>query len=407
VPAEPSPLGGIRVGIALGSLRLGGAERQALHLARHLRSIGADARVLGMGEPGRVTALCDQAGIPWRSLPGFREAWRQRRRGARGLVDRARAALGGCENAVALLRYARQLRRERCDILVAYTIRANVACALTWRLAGARACIWGQRDDGRPYFASWVERYALRRASVVVANASVGVDWALQQGMPAQRVQLVHNGVSLDPPAAFWRQRLGLSPNRLVAGMVANLHASKDHVTLLRAWQIVCRGMPADAQPPVLCLAGTYRGTEIGLKALAFDLGLGDTVRFLGPVEDIAGLLSAVDLGILSSQREGLPNAVLEYMAAGLPVVATDIPGVREALGEGAAAYLAPPGDADALAERVLTLLCSDDLRKAAGAANRERVAREFALQRMCVEMAGVIQSLAADARKGDRVANR
>jgi len=404
--ARPSPLVGVRVGIALGGLRLGGAERQALHLARHLHAIGAEVRVLGMGEPGRVSDLCDAAGIRWHSLPGFCEAWRQRRRGLRRLVDWGRAGVAASENAIALVRYAWELRQERPDIILAYTIRPNVACALTWRIAGARACVWGQRDEGRLYFGECVERHALRRATVVVANASVGVDWATQRGMPAQRVQIIHNGVALDPPvesAALWRERLRIQPERFVACMVANLHESKDHATLLRAWRIVCQRTTEGAIPPVLLLAGAFRGTETALKALAFDLGLGDTVRFLGPVEDVAGLLSAVDIGILSSQREGLPNAVLEYMAAGLPVVATDISGVREALGNGAVEHLAPAGDAEALAERVLALIGSPVLRETVGAANRLRVERAFTLERMCAEMTEVMVSLLAKDRRAER----
>ena len=404
---EPNPMVGKRIVIALGGLRLGGAERQALHLAHHLQAIGADVRVLGMGEPGRVPDLCDAAGIPWRSLPGFCEAWRQRRRGLRRVVDWGRAGVAASENAIALVRYAWELRQERPDIILAYTIRPNVACALTWRIAGVRACVWGQRDEGRLYFGARTERWAMRRATAFVANAQVGADYLIKRcGVTPQQVCVIHNGVCLDPPvesAAAWRERLGIQPERFIACMVANLHESKDHATLLRAWRIVCQRTTEGALPPVLLLAGAFRGTETALKALAFDLGLGETVRFLGPVEDIAGLLSAVDLGVLSSRSEGLPNAVLECMAAGLPVVATDIPGVREALGNEAVEHLAPTGDAEALAERVLALIGSPVLRETVGAANRLRVERAFTLERMCTEMTEVMVSLLTKDRRAER----
>src|SRR2546426_8921983 len=89
------------------------------------------------------------------------------------------------------------------------------------------------------------------------------------------------------------------------------------------------------------------------MRALARELNLGRSVRFLGPVDDVPGLLSAVDLAVLSSTSEGCPNAVLECMASGLPVVATDIPGIRKAVGPSGYNYLAPPDDARSFAERI------------------------------------------------------
>jgi len=90
-------------------------------------------------------------------------------------------------------------------------------------------------------------------------------------------------------------------------------------------------------------------------------------------------------------------------MAAGLPVVATDIPGVREALGNEAVEHLAPTGDAEALAERVLALIGSPVLRETVGAANRLRVERAFTLERMCTEMTEVMVSLLTKDRRAER----
>jgi glycosyltransferase involved in cell wall biosynthesis len=101
-------------------------------------------------------------------------------------------------------------------------------------------------------------------------------------------------------------------------------------------------------------------------------------VRFLGRIEDVSGLLAAVDVAVLSSRSEGMPNAVLEPMAAGLPVVATDIEGVREAVGPTGVAVLAPPGDHRALANALDRALTDEALRSDARAINPASIAERF-----------------------------
>jgi glycosyltransferase involved in cell wall biosynthesis len=172
-----------------------------------------------------------------------------------------------------------------------------------------------------------------------------------------------------------WRRRLGVAEDAVVACMSAHLHAFKDHATLLRAWRIMLDGATGQATP-TLVLAGRPAGAEDSLKALAFDLELGGSVIFAGEIADVGGLLAASDIGVLSSRRESWPRAVLEYMAAGLPVVGTDIPGIREIMGEEGGRFLAPPDDAEGLAAALLELVTNPEIRWAAGSEN-ERLARE------------------------------
>ena len=115
--------------------------------------------------------------------------------------------------------------------------------------------------------------------------------------------------------------------------MVANLHVYKDHATLLRAWQLVVPRLAATGRSAVLVLAGRPESSAPTVSALADELGIAQSVRFAGPVDDVTGLLSAVDLGVLCTRTEGSPNAVLEYMAAGLPIAGTELPAVRECVG--------------------------------------------------------------------------
>jgi glycosyltransferase involved in cell wall biosynthesis len=173
--------------------------------------------------------------------------------------------------------------------------------------------------------------------------------------------------------------------------MVANIHGYKDHATLIKAWREVVTQSDKTIAIPVLLLAGhPYSGMD-DLMKLTNELGLTGTVRFLGPVKDIAGLLGAVDIGVFCSQFEGCPNGVLECMASGLAVAATDIPGIRQAVGPGGYPYLAPPGDPQALASRIITLINNPELRLAVGTANLRRIETEFSADQMCEKMTNLI----------------
>ena len=109
-------------------------------------------------------------------------------------------------------------------------------------------------------------------------------------------------------------------------------------------------------------------------KALAYDLDLGSSVRFLEDVVDVAGLLGASDIGVLSSGSESAPNALLESMAVGLPVAATDVPGIREIVPAGQDRYLGPPRDHEQLAAVLVELIGDAALRERLGHANQEHI---------------------------------
>lgn len=361
----------------LGSLELGGSERQALLLARFLKDArGADVRVLGLqGARGAVAAQCDEGGIPWRG-------------------DLIRWPAGAAGRAAQALRFARALARERPDVVLPYTRLPNILCGLAWRHARAATCVWNQRDEGLGLAGGRLQRMATRRTPFFVSNSEAGKAFLVAAcGVSLERIAVVPNGVLLPPPRddrARWRERFGIGDGRFAAVMLAAIHPHKDHETLLRGWRKVV-GAAAGGEPPLLLLAGRSYGYEERLKALAFDLGLGSAVRFVGPVDDVAGLLRAVDLYVHSARTEGLSNAVLEAMASGLAVVGTDIPGIREAVGPSGRRFLAPPADHDAFAERVLELAGSPGLRAEIGAALADRARERFDPDTACRSMAGIV----------------
>lgn len=373
------PLAGARVVFVLGPLELGGSERQALLFARYLKNEQrADVRMWGtMGTPGSLAALCDEYNIPWRIVP-FQ--WNESRAG----------------NLISLARFTGQLRREQPDVILPYFAPTNLLCNLVWRWTGARLCVWNQRDLGLDRVRSRYERSAVRQTSWFIANSDhVAKYLTTELGAEPDRVRVVHNGIELPEPESdrkAWRERLHVDDNCFLACMVANLHTNKDHATLLKAWRIVIDRMAERDRSAVLVLAGSFGGTHNALKALAFDLRLADSVRFPGQVSDISGLLNAVDLGVFSSHSEGSPNGVLECMAAGLAVVATDIPGVSEALGTESHSLLAPVADADSMADAILKMIVDPEARHKLGDANRRRAREDFNPRRMCEDTLAIVK---------------
>lgn len=375
-----SPLAGKRILFIFNALHLGGAERQALLLAHALQEQHqAQVEFWGFREAGRAADLCDEYGIPWRLVP-FRWAYNK--------VER----LGN------LIRLAVRLRAARPDIIMPYTMLPNVVCGLVWRFSGAKTCIWNQRDEGRDRFQPIIERWATRLTPHFISNSHHGTDFLAQAvGVNREKITVIYNGVTL-PTAevdhAAWRKQLGVNDDSLLVCMVANLTRYKDHATLLRAWRLVMDQMQETAQEAILLLAGRPDDATDALKALAYDLELGRTVRFLGQVDDIAGFLGAMDLAVFSSYLEGVPNGILECMAAGLPVVATDIPGIREALGEGNLSYLVDPQNEKKLAQQIISFLRDPALRHKFTVLNSERVRTVFQPEKMCAETTRFLANL-------------
>jgi glycosyltransferase involved in cell wall biosynthesis len=355
--------------------RMGGAERQCLLLAGELARRGWTPVLLSLAGGG----------------PVLEEA------AARGMETGAAALrfpLSPWYFPGNLWRAGRLFRRHRADVLIGYTSVPNLYAGWLWRLAGARAFLWNQRNAGLDRPPAFLERAAVKNAKAFVANSPSGAEFLERAlGVQGDACRLVPNGVEIPVWPAGAERRPG-APLRVVC--VANGRPVKDHETLLRAWSRVQGEIRKAGVAARLELAGDFDEEPEHarrLREMAAAPELAGSVDFCGAVQDIHGLLAEGDIGVLSSRSEGMPNAVLEYMAAGLPVVATDLPGIRRALGgEAAGPGLVPVGDAEALAERLLDLLGNAAKRTDGGRRNRERAIREFSVEAMAERMTAVIR---------------
>jgi glycosyltransferase involved in cell wall biosynthesis len=365
------------------SLELGGAERQGLQLARYLKEQGCDVTVFSsLDGPGLVADFCDRLTIPYEV---HRFLWPCRKK--------------------SLVRDAYHLwsaiRRLRPDVIIPYTTSPNVGCGLVWRWTRSKACVWGQRNVDC-LRGDALERFAYSRASAIICNAKHEVHYLRQVlGASKAHVHVIHNGfelVSCELTRKQWREKLELDNDTIAAVMVANFRPQKDHQTLLRGWRSLRETLERVASfsvpPPQLLLAGAPQASYEKVYALSQELQLTDSVRFLGQVKDISGLLAASDIGVLCSTHEGLSNSLIEYMASGLPVVATDLPGNREVLGNDPLQPFCKSQDADDLAVRLMPFILNGERRLIAGKRNRQRASEHFSTQAMCASMASVIAGL-------------
>lgn len=359
-----------------GYLKMGGAERQSLWFADYLKKhFGCQITFVGFGGKGNVIEACNERGITchYKPLPMDKNRWH--------FLD--------------VFRFALWLRTLRPDFLAPYCLKPNLICGSIWHLTGAKACVWQQRDEGRGFLHSWMLHLARWQLKRYVSNSEHAADW-LQKKMrvPAHKIRVIDNGIRVPNALALraagqnWRQEQKVSDQQLLVAMVANLTPYKDHLTLAKAWKILLDTWIG--RSPLLLLAGYFGGTHEELRAYLQRENLMDQVRILGQVQDVQPLLGASDLLVHSSVQEGCPNAVLEGMAAGLPVVGTDIPGIRRAVGLEGHDYLAPIGRSDILAHKLALLLSDTEKRHQLGQAMRRRVETQFSITRMAKQTATV-----------------
>jgi glycosyltransferase involved in cell wall biosynthesis len=281
---------------------------------------------------------------------------------------------------VKAFRLARFLKAHRIDVLQVYFPDSSYLGVPVARLAGVPRVVRTRNNLG--YWITplhrWLGRFCNQWTDVVVANCEACRRAVIaDEGASPRRVLVLENGVDL---GRFPAPRPGpvartASPR---VGVVANLRPVKDLGTFVRAAAEVGRRHPA----ATFHIAGEG-DQRPELERLAAELGIGEHLHLPGSVRDIPGFLRGLDVAVLCSRSEGMSNALLEYMAAGRPVVATAVGASAQLIEHGVHGLLVPPGDAGRLAAAIRRLLEDPALAARLGAAARRRVQERYSREAM------------------------
>jgi glycosyltransferase involved in cell wall biosynthesis len=369
-------------------LHVGGAELSLLRLTQNLPRDEFECRVLTFhaGDGGVFTQFnCPVEYWPVDSifsLPAFR-------------------AIAG---------FRRLVRERKIDIVHTFFNTSDLWAGPIAKLAGAKILISGRRDMGILRRPRHDVAYRLMRGffdQVQAVSEGVRQRTIQRDGVRQDRVITIHNGIEANvdiPPDDVERLRrfVGLEGNPFVITTVANLRVVKGIDTLVRAAAQVCQKTAGVR----FLVAGSFgenaesQAYADRLKRMAHTLGVEREIQFLGPIGNVPALLQLSDLFVLPSRSEGLSNALLEALRAGLPCIATAVGGNPEVIVDGQTGYLIPPDDPQALAARIIELIAGSDLRARMGAASRDRVRQEFSIEKMTSNVSAAYR-LALEAKRG------
>ncbi len=354
----------MRVLMVMSRLMVGGAEIVALELARALKARGWEITIASVRGGGAMRDAFVHAG-----------------------AEVCDGVAANRFDPFAAVRIARIIRREQIDSVIVVDALRNgmLFSALGSVLSGrkvARIC-WCHASPGRQV-KDFVRQLRMYRA-VGMLDKVVCVSEYLQgelvsRGMSRSDVCVIHNGINPSGIASAGPVDLDLPEGKCVLVQVANVQPWKDYNTLLSAMSLLAKHR-GDFHL-VLVGRGTDSPEMVGRIEQA---GLEDFVTPAGVRCDVPGILAVADVCILSTHVETFGVAVLEGMAASLPVVASDVAALREVFTHEAEGLKVRPGDADALAEAIARLLDDETLRRQMGAAGRKR-AQEFSTERMADE---------------------
>jgi glycosyltransferase involved in cell wall biosynthesis len=282
-----------------------------------------------------------------------------------------------------LLRLIHRIRSFQPDVIHGYLLSGSLFAALAGRACGVRAVVTAKRnvDVFEPGRRITLHRLAHRLSTHVTAVSRAVAESSVALGVPRDRITVIPNGVDTTRFAPAGNGGPGPSPAAVRAGgrprigSVGCLSPRKDYVTLLEALAVLAgRGREFEA---LLVGDGPERSR---LESRARDLGLAGRVTFAGERADVERLLESMDVFVLSSREEGIPNALLEAMSSGRPVVATAVGGTPEVVAAGESGWLVPPASPGPLADAL-----EEALSNPAEAARRGATARRRAVDGMDV----------------------
>jgi glycosyltransferase involved in cell wall biosynthesis len=338
-----------------------GAEKQLALLAAGLSRDEYEVHVCVLTRSGPLEADLRAAGLPLTLI------------GKRLKIDPA-----------AYWRLKRQITALKPDLVHTWLFAANAYGRAAALASGVRSIVAGERcvDPWKVWHELAIDRWLAKRTARIVINSSGVSDFYARQGIAAEKFTLIPNGIALPPPSNVSRAELlaelELPADTRLIGAVGRLWPQKRIKDLI--WATDLLKVIRDDVHLLVIGDGPHRAR---LERFRQQVEIEDRVHFLGHRADVPRFMPHFDVVWLASEYEGLPNVIMEAMAAGAPVVASNIPGNRDLVVPGETGYLVPLGDRAAFARQTRILLDDAELARRFGDAGRQRMLREFNIERM------------------------
>ena len=370
----------IRVLLVIPTLDASGAEKQFALLAAGLPRDRFEIHAVVLTRTGPYEAVLKQAGIPVTVL------------GKRFKAD-----------PLTWVRVRRLIATFQPHVLHSWLFAANAYGRLSLPASGGPRVVVSERcvDSWKSRWQLWLDRKLINRTDLLVANSESVAEFYRNLGLPNDKIRVIPNGVpaaDVEPPTAdrselrsAVRSELGLPPEARLVVSVGRLATQKRVDVLVWATQLLRQ--LSDNVHHVVVGDGPKRRS---LENLARHFTCDHVTHFLGHRTDVARLLAACDVFWLASDFEGQSNSLLEAMAAGLPVIATDIPPNRELIEPGRTGFLVRPGDSVAFAQYADRLLADRDLGERLGTAASSFVAEQHSVASMVGAYARLYEELVA-----------
>jgi L-malate glycosyltransferase len=360
----------------LTNFNIGGTERQFVHMVRQMDSDRFDLKVGCFARLGGFLPLVESSGVP--------------------LTEFSIRRLYSPLTLLRQLQFANYLRWNRFQVVHTYGFYPNFFAIPAARLAGVPVIIASIRDTGEVWDPKkrFLQKIVCKLATCVLANADAVRTQLVRDGYAENKLAVIRNGVELPrisplDRAGAIRQEFGIAQESPIITVLSRLNELKGVKYFL------------DAIPPVLAAFPNARflivgegPARIGLESYARSQGYVPAAIFTGVRMDVPSILQETSISVLPSLSEGLSNVLIESMAAGLPVVATDVGGNPEIVDNGTTGLLVPPRDANALAKAMLQLLAAPEKAALMGAAGRDRIERRFSMERAVDETQQLYTSL-------------
>lgn len=275
---------------------------------------------------------------------------------------------------------------KKLDLIHSFLWRCDATCALVAALFGYKNLIISERGDRTGVYTSFTRSLydrliTFRVALGAIANSHHAASALTDLGMPDERIQVIPNGLEVDNLSAladrgpFLSDFTGDRGHMKVIGAVGRLTPLKGHDVLIHAIQML-----RNQNKRCTCVIVGDGETRNNLEQLALASETGHSFRFLGYQENVFSIIRDFDICVLPSHQDSCPNALLEYMAMGRPVIASNVPGVNEIIHHGETGLLFPAGDAASLAKNIEYLIEHPDVASRLGAAGQQRLRAAFSM---------------------------